>query len=198
VSDPVTDDEPFTESHETIASGRPSAGAARRDEATRSLTHRARVVAWGRSRGFETRGSFLEREVDGVRVRIALYEVLEGAATVRGAAPYPVPVTFSVERRTGMQRLLSLLASSSVRTGDAAFDGSHHVATAQAELVTRLLDERCRAAFKALPATFLATYREGHIELWIGDDALAGRHLLQAAEAVAALGRAALPDAPYR
>jgi hypothetical protein len=192
------DDEPFVAAPEFALSGRPTANAVRRDEASRSQSHRARVIAWATGHGFEVQGSVALADVDGVRVRIALYEVLEAAATVRGTALLPFDGSFTVERKTWTQRLLSRLASTGARTGDVAFDATHTIETPDGDWVGRFLDERCRAAFHALPASFLAAYRKGEIEVWVGHRALAGTHLLQAMEAVAALGRAAVPDAPYR
>ncbi len=161
---------------------------------------RARVLAWAAERGFVINDSKLVREMDDVRVEIALFEMTDATAILRSTSiRTATKVSLSLEPKTWQHKLKERF-SKPITTGDSTFDAAWHVRASDASSAQQLLDEPSREALRDLAAVAWcrASYEVGALEVRIDVDQLAGRHLLSAARALVTLARAEVRSSAYR
>jgi hypothetical protein len=168
-----------------------------RNEQKRAL--RDSVEAWALRRECVVDDGIVVGEADGVRVRIALYDISEALAAVRAEARLPVDVRVVVEPRTLAQGLRERF-SKPFLVGDPDFDATWHIEATDADAARVVLDETCRFAIQELAALAWCrtVYDRGHIEIRLDAESLAGRHLTVAMKLAVALGRRDLRSSPYR
>jgi hypothetical protein len=157
------------------------------------------VEAWALRRECLIDDGIIVGEIDGVGVRIALYDVSDALAVVRAEARLPLDARVVVEPRTLAQGLRERF-SKPFLVGDPAFDETWHIETSDADAARVVLDETCRDAIGALAtiAWCRTLYARGHIEIRLDAENLAGRHLRLAMQLAIALGRRELSSSPYR
>jgi hypothetical protein len=171
----------------------PSAAEA---EARRTVENN--FVAWGQARGFGRAGSFLEGTVDGVLVRLPIYEVYaETAVILATAARRPLRLSLAIAPATWVHRLERRFRTRRHLTGDPAFDSEWCVTATDEALARQLVDARCRGAIQATSGTTV-TYEEGTITLRVVGERLCGAKVLQGVEIAVALASVQVSYAAYR
>lgn len=157
------------------------------------------VEAWALRRECIVDDGIVVGEMDGVRVRLALYDVSDALAVVRAEARLPLDVRVVVEPRTLTQGLRERF-SKPFLVGDPDFDTTWHVETTDEDAARVVLDETCRVAIDDLAAIAWCRtlYDRGHIEIRLDAERLAGRHLRRAVQLAVAVGGRAVSASPYR
>jgi hypothetical protein len=160
---------------------------------------RARVLEWGRSRGFLERDSCLVCEMDGVEITIPIYEVTPETATVSTRTiRAPLGLRLQTEPHGMMSRLTSRFQRDLVRSEDAAFDARYRTVSSDVSLGARLLSQACVDAIQATSTWCRVIYDHGDIAVRVEAERLAGRHLLSAEAVALAFAQADVHATPYR
>lgn len=170
-------------------------------EADTKRRFRLAIEHWARARGlWADDGSIAATSEDGCTVTAALFEMTENIAVVKGTAHAPASVTLTAETtvRSWMNSLVAKLGSKPPTTGDVPFDERFTVRTSDEAAMRQLLDDGARAALLAMDGWCSVKYTEGRIELRLDTPRLAGAHLLQAIEIVAAIARTRVQTNAYR
>jgi hypothetical protein len=155
-------------------------------------------LAWGSQRGFARVESHLERTIDGVLVRVPIYEVSGETALVQArTARMPQHLSMSIAPRTWSNRLARKLGLERRLTEDPAFDAQWHVVASDRELARQLVDPRCRSALRGA-GEVIVSYREGAIEVRVGAERLSGADVMRGVEIAVALACAQVASAAYR
>jgi hypothetical protein len=197
------DDEPFALGSDLTAGLAGIAGGEHARlgmEADRKRRFRAKVEAWASKRGLSLVEGALVATTEDATISIALFELTEETAVVRGAAIAPAPVSMNAEpmARSWVADLRARFRKKSATTGDAAFDQSFYVRTSDEAALQQLLGEDVRAGLLAMDAWCSVAYAEGRIELRLDSPRLAGAHLLRAIDVAAKLARCRVQTTAYR
>jgi hypothetical protein len=169
-------------------------------EADRKRRFRAKVEDWANGRGLSVVEGALVATTEDATLTIALFELTEETAVVRGTAAAPAPVSLTAEptARGWLADVRARLRKKSATTGDVTFDQSFYVRTSDEPALQQLLGEDVRAGLLAMDAWCSVTYAEGRIELRLDSPRLAGAHLLRAIDVAAKLARCRVQTAAYR